>query len=185
MGAYLGSSALAVAGQRTHWLAIFLVGLLCCASVMSRFERLLERELELAFFVPLLIGHGGNSGGQAVSTVIRALGSKKVRLSDAPRVILKEAAAGALQSLACALILAPSLRYGMGTSERVVAVVAMTMPVLGLFANTLGAALPFVVMWVGQDPAVIVGPLTTTSVDTIGLTIYLTIATRFLGLGSG
>ena len=55
------------------------------------------RELELAFFVPLLIGHG-NFSGQVVSTVIRALGSGAATLRDAPRVILKEATAGVMQS---------------------------------------------------------------------------------------
>ena len=48
--------------QRTPWLLFFSVGLMMCASVMHNFEALLARELELAFFVPLLIGSGGNSG---------------------------------------------------------------------------------------------------------------------------
>lgn len=29
--------------------------------------------MELSYFVPLLIGHGGNSGSQSVATVIRAI----------------------------------------------------------------------------------------------------------------
>ena len=83
--------------QRTLWLLFFLFGLLLCARVMHQFEELLAQELELAFFVPLLIGAGGNSGGQTVSTVIRALGSGSVSIRDAPRVILKEGIAGLLQ----------------------------------------------------------------------------------------
>ncbi|KAL3905415.1 MAG: hypothetical protein SGPRY_010918, partial [Prymnesium sp.] len=59
-------------------------------------------------------------------------------------------------------------------------VVALTMPSLGLLANTLGATLPFLITWLGKDPAVIVGPLVTTSVDALGLTTYLTIAMLFL-----
>ena len=35
-------------------LVFFLFGLLVCANVMKGFEELLERELELSFFVPLL-----------------------------------------------------------------------------------------------------------------------------------
>ncbi len=40
-----------------------------------------------------------------------------------------------------------------------------------------GALLPYLVSWGGLDPAVIVGPLMTTLVDTIGLAIYLSCAT--------
>ena len=179
---YMATSAVGVARERTAWLLFFLFGLLLCASVMHTFEALLARELELAFFVPLLIGHGGNSGGQVVSTVIRALGSGAAHLRDAPRVILKEATAGVLQSLVLVCALAPALHVGMGISARVTAVVSMALPCLGLLANALGSALPFAITYLGRDPAVIVGPLMTTSVDSLGLMLYLLIATLFLSL---
>ncbi len=38
---------------------------------MEQFEDVLERHVELSFFVPLIMGHGGNTGSQAVTTVIR------------------------------------------------------------------------------------------------------------------
>ena len=47
---YMATGALGVARERTAWLLFFLFGLLLCASVMHRFEALLEAELELAFF---------------------------------------------------------------------------------------------------------------------------------------
>jgi len=158
---------------------------LACASVLADFEALLARELELAFFVPLLIGHGGNSGGQVVSTVIRALGSGAATLRDAPRVVAKEALAGVMQSLVLVCALAPALHLGMGISLRVTTVVSLSLPCLGLLANTLGSALPFAVTYFGRDPAVIVGPLMTTSVDSLGLSLYLLIATVCLNLMGG
>ena len=177
---YMSLGAVGVASERTAWLLFFLFGLLLCANVMHSFEKLLADELELAFFVPLLIGHGGNSGGQVVSTVIRALGSGSAKLSDAPRVILKEATAGVLQSLILVCFLAPALHLGMGISFDVTCIVSLSLPCLGLLANTLGSALPFVITYAGKDPAVIVGPLMTTSVDSLGLMTYLLIATTFL-----
>ena len=62
----------------------------------------------------------------------------------------------------------------------VTVIVSMSLPCLGLLANTLGSALPFLVTYLGRDPAVIVGPLMTTSVDTLGLLTYLAIATLYL-----
>ena len=179
---YMSLGAIGVARERTAWLLFFLCGLLLCANVMHSFEEVLANELELAFFVPLLIGHGGNSGGQVVSTVIRALGSGSAKLSDAPRVILKEATAGVLQSVILVCFLAPALHLLMGISFDVTCIVGLSLPCLGLLANTLGASLPFVITYLGRDPAVIVGPLMTTSVDSLGLMSYLLIATTFLSM---
>lgn len=172
-----GTSVGAMVLERTGWLAFFLCGLLLCERVMHAFEALLHNELELAFFVPLIIGHGGNSGGQAVSTVIRAIGRRKPTPSEAVRTVCREALAGFIQSVLLGLAVGPGLHYGMGTSRDVSAVVALTLPMLGLFANGMGALLPYLVSWGGLDPAVIVGPLMTTLVDTIGLAIYLSCAT--------
>ena len=177
---YASLSAFRIAYQRFGWLLLFLGGLVACAKVMSSFETLLAREIELAFFVPLLIGHGGNSGGQSVSTIIRALGSGRLKLSDAPATVIKEASAGAMQAMGLAAALAPVSLFAMGISARVTTIVAITMVALGVLANTIGSALPFVITWVGQDPAIIVGPLMTTSVDTLGLLTYLAIATLYL-----
>lgn len=38
---------------------------------VEQFEDILEHHVELSFFVPLIMGHGGNTGSQAVTTVIR------------------------------------------------------------------------------------------------------------------
>jgi len=68
----------------------------------------------------------------------------------------------------------------MGISTRVVSVVGITLPCVGFIANCLGSALPFLITYLGKDPAVIVGPLMTTSVDSLGLMLYLLIATLYL-----
>ena len=56
---------------RLGWLICFFGGLVLAALVVAKFEDLLRKQVELSYFVPLLIGHGGNSGSQTVSTVIR------------------------------------------------------------------------------------------------------------------
>lgn len=180
---YVAASMLTVATSRMGWLVFFLFGLLLCSNVMHGFEALLAREIELSFFVPLLIGHGGNSGGQAVSTVIRALGSGAAKLSDAPRIIFKEVCSGVFTACFCVCFLAPVLSNFMGISDRVVMVVSLTLPCVGLLANLLGSSLPFAITALGKDPAVIVGPLMTTSVDSLGLMLYLGVATWYLGIG--
>ena len=105
---------------------------------MKSFSELLKDEIELTFFVSMLIGHGGNSGGQTVSAVIRALGSGQVTPRDAGRTVAKETAAGFCQSVALAAVVVPAL-LAMGITRRVTAVVALALPALGVLANGLGS----------------------------------------------
>lgn len=53
------------------WLIFFFGGLMVSTVVVEQFEELLKKQVALSYFVPLLIGHGGNSGSQTVTTVIR------------------------------------------------------------------------------------------------------------------
>ncbi len=175
----LARRTLDVVVARTPWLGLFLTGLLLCASVMHHFEKLLAKRVELAFFVPMLIGHGGNSGVQAVSNVIRSIAVDG--FAHPAKMLTVESAAGLLQSLVLSAFIAPALRFSMNITIHVCIVVALSLPALGFFANTCGAALPYVAVRLGLDPAVVVGPMMTTLVDTVGVLIYLSIALAVLG----
>ena len=85
-----------LARSRTGWLVAFCIGLLLAALVVEQFEDVLEGHVELSFFVPLIMGHGGNTGSQSVTTVIRALALKQVAPRDVVKVVIKEAGAGCM-----------------------------------------------------------------------------------------
>jgi len=84
---------------RLGWLALFLVGLWGAAFVVNSFDEMVQKDVELAYFVPLIIGHGGNAGSQSVSSVIRALATKDISAASVRsggHVVVKETAVGAL-----------------------------------------------------------------------------------------
>lgn len=89
-------SMFSVMRTRTGWLIIFCIGLLLAALVVEEFEDILKNHVELSIFVPLIMGHGGNTGSQTVATVVRALALKQVTHRDLFRVVAKEAGAGCL-----------------------------------------------------------------------------------------
>ena len=82
VGDYTKASVLGTVVSRGGWLAVFLLSLSLTSLVMSRFEHTLEREIQLAYFVPLLIGHGGNAGGQTIGAVLSALSQGQLQLHD-------------------------------------------------------------------------------------------------------
>ena len=133
-----------IAYERVGWLAFFLLSLSFTAIIMNGFEHTLSRQIELAYFVPLLAGHGGNTGGQAVGTVLSALSAGIITREDSLRVIAKEAMSGLVMGLILGAFVGPISHYGMGISQHVSTVVSVTLPLLSTIAAFLGSSLPFV-----------------------------------------
>jgi len=97
---YAAKSTLDIVRERTGWLGAFCIGLVLAAGVVEGFDELIAKHVELSFFVPLIMGHGGNSGAQATCAVIRALALKQISFRNVGAVVAKEAAAGAAMGTA-------------------------------------------------------------------------------------
>ena len=87
---YLETSAFSLWKKRSVWLLLLFVAEAYTSSVIQHFEEALESAIALAFFIPLLIGTGGNSGTQITSTLVRAMALGEVHLRDVGRVLRKE-----------------------------------------------------------------------------------------------
>lgn len=168
----------AVARHRVGWLSLFLLSLSLTAIIMNGFEHTLSRQIELAYFVPLLAGHGGNTGGQTVGTVLSALSAGTVTLKDAPRIISKEALSGLSVGIILGAMVGPVAHFVMGISSHVSCVILFTLPLVSLIASTLGSSIPFACAAMGLDPSVIAAPAMTSFVDVSGLMSYFLIANQ-------
>lgn len=147
--------------------------------LMSRFEDTLGTIVALAFFIPLLIDTGGNTGSQASALIIRAMALDRLPDKALFRVLLRELVTGLLLGGAMAL-LAAGRAWLLGTPPGLWLVVSLSMVAVVTASNLLGALLPFGLRRVGVDPALLSGPLLTTVVDVAGLAIYLTVAQLLL-----
>lgn len=178
---YLEESISDAIRSRGGWLAFFLVGLWGAAFVVNHFEHMVQHNVELAHFVPLIIGHGGNAGSQAVSAVIRALATKSVYADKhIARVLGKESAIGVVIGLALGLVVVLVSRLTQLVSHEIGMVVAITLPLVSLFANGIGALLPLLAARAGSDPALTSAPLMTTIIDSLGLVVYFMVAKYYL-----
>jgi Mg/Co/Ni transporter MgtE len=173
---YLDSPFYHIAMQRVGWLGLFMISLSLTALIMSGFEHVLAQQVELAFFVPFLAGHGGNTGGQAVGTVLSALSAGIVTLRDAPKIVGKEALSGLTMGCLLGSIVGPVAHFGMGISVHVSTVICCTLPLISTIAATLGSSIPFLCLALGLNPSVIAAPAMTSLVDVSGLLSYFLIA---------
>lgn len=164
-----------VVKSRVTWLILLFVAETATGTVLRHFEDTLSRVVALSFFIPLLIGTGGNAGSQTVSTVIRALSLGEVRVSDVLRVLAKEVLAGL-----CLGVLLGAIAFGRarlwGVTSDVALCVALTILVVCTWANAVGALIPIAAQRLKVDPTVVSGPMITTLVDASGLFLYLSIA---------
>ncbi|HEF7287841.1 TPA: magnesium transporter [Bacillus cereus] len=178
---YFEASIWSIFLKRLPWLLLLFVAEAYTGTVLKYFEDEIETVVALAFFVPLLVGTGGNTGTQVVATITRAIGIGELKFKDIFRVMKKEFAIGMLLGLA--LGIAGLIRaYMLGVGAEVAQVVAITLLFIVIWASLVAAVLPLILRKLKLDPAVVSGPFITTFVDGTGLIIYFMVAKTLLNL---
>jgi magnesium transporter len=164
--------------KRIGWL-IILVGVnLISSGIIHFYEETLQALFTLAFFIPLLIGTGGNTGAQSATLMVRALATDDLTISDWFQTLIKEVGVGGLLGFTMA---AATFPLGFWRGDLPVAIiVSATMASIVIIANLVGMLLPFLMTRFRLDPAVASSPLITTVMDALGLLIYFSIATYVL-----
>jgi magnesium transporter len=172
---YLRASPWYLWRKRIIWLLVLFVAEAYTGTVLRAFEDEMEAVVALAFFIPLLIGTGGNTGTQITTTLVRAMGTGQVRFRDMPAVVAKELSTGAL--IAMAMALAALIRaWTLGVGPQVTLTVSLTVAAIVLWSALVSSILPLVLKKIRIDPAVVSAPLIATIVDGTGLMIYFVIA---------
>jgi magnesium transporter len=180
---YMSTSLPSMVRKRATWLVILFVGEMFTATAMGFFEKQIERAVVLALFVPLIISSGGNSGSQAATLIIRALALGEVRLHDWWLVMRRELVAGLLLGTILAVIgfiriAAWHAAFHMYGPEWPLIGLTVSLSLIGtvLWGTLTGSMLPFLLRWIGFDPATSSAPFVATLVDVTGLVIYFSVA---------
>jgi magnesium transporter len=184
---YLKTDVISIWKSRIPWLLILMLSSTLSSAILGSFESALPAVLVL--FIPMIMGTGGNSGGQSSVTVTRSISLSEVEFSDIFSVIWKELRVGVLCSLALgvATFLKVWLIDGflLGNSAVTLTVsltVALSLSLTIILAKVIGATLPLLAKKIGLDPAVMASPLITTLVDAISLIVYLFVAQSVLNI---
>ena len=178
---YFDNPVLRVVRKRIGWLLLLFVAETFTGTVLRHYEGELSAVVALSFFIPLLIGTGGNAGSQTVTTIIRSIALGEIRLRDAWRVLGREATTGVIVG-----VLVGGVAFGRallwGAHLPLAVTVGITVLTICAWSTTVGSLIPIAAERFGVDPAVLSAPLITTLVDATGLIIYFRIAKVILGL---
>jgi magnesium transporter len=178
---YFENPVTLVVRKRIGWLLLLFVAETFTGTVLRHYEGELAAVVALSFFIPLLIGTGGNAGAQTVTTIIRSLALNEIRLKDAWRVLTREALTGiTIGLLIGAIAFGRALLWG--AHMPLAWTVALAVLAICVWSTTVGSVIPLIAQRFGVDSAVLSAPLITTLVDATGLVIYFRIAKAILGL---
>ena len=165
---------------RIPWLLLLMVSATFTGKIIQGFEKQLAAYTVLTAFIPMLMDTGGNAGGQASVSIIRAISLNDIEFSDIFKVIFKEFRIALLCSFTLAICNFFKLIFIDHINLTVSLVVCITLCATITIAKLIGCSLPMIAKKIGFDPAVMASPFITTIVDACSLLIYFNIATLIL-----
>jgi len=165
--------------KRLPWMMSNIFLNLGAVYVISSFESTLVQVAILAAFLPMITDMGGNVGIQALSVSIRSMALGEARLGDVWKAVRKETVIGMINGLALGLVFS-IIAFAIQGNAILGLVAGVALGVNVLVAGLVGGTMPFLIKRMGQDPAMMTGPVLTTITDITGVTIYLGLSTVFL-----
>ena len=177
------SEALSTVGQtlkrRVPWLLVNLTIGFFSAFLVSQFEGTLAQVALLAAFMPIIAGHGGNTGCQTTTLVVRGLALGEIYKRDVNQLVGKEMGFGMIYGLLAGILtggLALILTHNMWMAG--IVLVAMMLNIL--CAGLAGSLIPLGLKALKIDPALASTVWLTTFTDWIGFILLLGMGTFFI-----
>lgn len=184
---YLKTTVFETWKSRFPWLLLLMVSATFTGSIISNFEDKLAAMTILTAFIPMLMDTGGNSGGQASVTVIRAMSLGEIEFKNYFKVLWKEIRVGFICGISLAAVNFVKIllidKMLLGNSEITLIVdlaICLTLVIEIIFAKMIGCTLPMLAKKCGFDPAVMSSPFITTIVDAVSLLIFFGISTAII-----
>jgi magnesium transporter len=164
---------------RLPWLLIGMIGGLFGAKVIGIFD--IEKNYQMAFFIPLIAAMGGNVGVQSAAIVVQSLAGGTNALGNISQRLIKELGVALVNGIICSSIILLSA-YLLGYSLLLSITVSIALLSVIIFAAVFGTFIPLTLDKYKIDPALATGPFITTINDVLGLFIYFLIGQLILSI---
>lgn len=162
---------------RLPWLILTILGGLVAAKVFTLLESYVDYSSGTIFFyVPLIIGMGGNIGSQAAAVTAIVLNSNE-KINT--KLINKELVVGLITGVVCAVI-AGVILYFFEPERSIYMIVSITILINMVVGASIGVLIPSIVKKLDEDTFFVSTPLITTILDIVGIAIYTVVAVLIL-----
>lgn len=191
---YLATSPFEIWRKRIPWLVLLMLSATFTSLVITSFEdKLVSTAMGtvLIAFIPMIMGTGGNAGGQTSVTIIRGLALEEIKMRDIFKILFKELRVSLLCGITLSIatfakmllidwLILKNITGAFPEATLVCFVVSLTLLVTIIASKLVGCILPVLAKRLGFDPAVMASPFITTIVDVLSLLIYFGIAFAIL-----
>ena len=164
---------------RIPWLFITLIGEFVAVTITNKYDHSFKALPIIAAFMPLLAGLGGNIGTQSITLMVRGMSTGQITLSSGWHHIMRETITGLSIGVIFG-ILVTLVTWGWQNNIELGLIVGIAMSLNMTIATMIGTCTPLILKKINIDPAVASGPVIATTIDVIGLALYLTLVTWYL-----
>jgi magnesium transporter len=169
--------------KRVWWLEVNLATAFLAAAVVGIFEGTIQKIAILAAYMPIVAGMGGNASAQAMAVAIRGIARGEVDRAMLKRVMYREFIVGLLTGVVIGIttgLIAWAFHRDHKEGVMLAVVIGIALVVNHAIACVTGVAVPFVMKWLGFDPAQSATIFATTVTDVVGFFALLGLAYMWL-----
>ena len=176
---YTRTSILTLSWKRGMWLAIlFFPGIFTVIS-MRHYDDELEKFVWLTWFLPLIMGCGGNSGSQSATLIITSMATGDVKSRDWFKIMIRELSTGLLLGSALGLVgMIPALLFA--PTFMAALIIPLTVLLVVTCGTLTGSLLPMFFQRNGLDPALMSNPFVAGINDICAILLYVNVARLLL-----
>jgi magnesium transporter len=174
----LDDPPLSRAGRRLPWLLAGLALSTAATALMAGFERALQANVAIAFFIPALVYLADAVGTQTEAIVVRGLST---RMRPLIPLLFSELITGVLIGLPLSILAFLGI-WLVFQDFRLAIGVATALFAASVIASMLGLLLPWLLARSGSDPAFGSGPVATIIQDVLTIAIYFGVMTLVLSV---
>jgi magnesium transporter len=165
--------------RRLPWLLVGLVLSSAATGVMVGFEKALQSNVTIAFFIPAIVYLADAVGTQTEAIAVRGL---SLREKPLPLLLWSEIVTGGTIGLLLGLVAVFVVWLTFGQMGVAVGV-GVSLFAAGTLASGIGLLFPWTLSRIGVDPAFGAGPVATIVQDVLTIAIYFVIMTKLISVG--
>ena len=163
-------------GARLPWLVIGMLGGIGSSLLLNNFTSTLGNHPEMALFIPLLAGMGGNVGVQSSAIAVQGLANNSLDSRHIFGHIMKELLVALINATILSLIVYMYNFFMYDPLDIVTLAVPLSLFIVIMFASAFGTLVPLVLDRMNINPALATGPFIQIVNDLSGMTFYMIIA---------
>lgn len=162
---------------RLPWLLIGMIGGIGNSMILGNFDNTFAAHPEMALYIPLIGGTGGNVGTQSSAIVVQGLANSSLDASNTFKQILKESVVALINATIISMLVYIYNFVRFGGAATVTYSVSISLFAVVMFASIFGTLVPMTLEKLKIDPAIATGPFISITNDIIGMMIYMGITT--------